>query len=31
MTLTVTLTDSAQVIGTFELRRGSTGELRRCL
>lgn len=31
MTLTVTLTDSAQVVGTYELRRGGTGRLHRCL
>ena len=31
MTLTVTLTDSAQVLGPFELRRGEAGQLRRCL
>lgn len=31
MTLTVTLTDSAQVLGTFELQRGRAGLLRRCL
>ena len=31
MALTVTLTDSAQALGTFELRRGSPGQLHRCL
>jgi len=31
MSLTVTLSDSAQVIGTFQLQRGSDGQLMRCL
>jgi hypothetical protein len=31
MSLTVTLSDSAQVIGTFQLQRGSDGQLTRCL
>ena len=31
MSLTVTLSDSAQVIGTFQLQRGSDGQLVRCL
>jgi hypothetical protein len=31
MRLTVTLTDSAQVVGTFELRRGAEGQIVRCL
>lgn len=31
MDLTVTLTDSAQVVGTFELARGSEGQIVRCL
>ena len=31
MSLTVTLSDSAQVIGTFQLQRGSVGQLTRCL
>ena len=30
MTLTVTLTDTGQDIGTFTLTRGSTGRLRKC-
>ena len=31
MTLTVTLTDSAQVVGTFDLQRGEAGRVFRCL
>ncbi|MEJ2548038.1 MAG: hypothetical protein P8125_09500 [Gemmatimonadota bacterium] len=31
MRLTVTLTDSAQVVGTFDLRRGDEGQIFRCL
>ena len=31
MDLTVTLTDSAQVVGTYELERGSDGQIVRCL
>ena len=31
MSLTVTLSDSAQVIGTFELVHGSDGKIVRCL
>ncbi len=31
MDLTVTLTDSAQVIGEFTLQRGSEGQILRCL
>jgi hypothetical protein len=31
MSLTVTLSDSAQVVGTFELVRGSDGQVLRCL
>jgi hypothetical protein len=31
MQLTVTLTDSAQVVGTFDLRRGADGQIVRCL
>jgi hypothetical protein len=31
MRLTVTLTDSAQVVGTFDLERGSEGQIVRCL
>ena len=30
MTLTVTLTDRAEEVGTFTLRRGSEGRLRKC-
>jgi len=30
MQLTVTLTDSAQVVGTFDLRRGADGQIFRC-
>jgi len=29
--IAVTLSDSAQVIGTFQLQRGSDGQLMRCL
>ncbi len=29
--LTITLTDSAQVLGTFDLRRGETGPVFKCL
>lgn len=31
MQLTVTLTDSAQVVGTFDLRRDDEGQIVRCL
>ena len=31
MQLTVTLTDSAQVVGSFDLRRGADGQIVRCL
>ena len=31
MQLTVTLTDSAQVVGRFDLRRGADGQIVRCL
>jgi hypothetical protein len=31
MTLTVTLSDSKETIGTFTLKHGSPGRLRRCL
>lgn len=31
MTLTVTLTETRVVLGSFELRRGSSGQLVRCL
>jgi hypothetical protein len=31
MSLTVTLSDSAQVVGTFDLVHGSDGQLLRCL
>lgn len=31
MDLTVTLTDSAQILGTYELERGSDGQIVRCL
>jgi hypothetical protein len=31
MSLTVTLTDSAQLVGTFELDKGSSGQVFRCL
>jgi hypothetical protein len=31
LTLTVTLTDSGQVVGTFKLKRGSAGRLSKCL
>jgi len=31
MDLTVTLTDSAQLVGTFELEQGSQGQIVRCL
>ncbi len=31
MRLTVTLTDSARVVGTFDLERGSDGQIVRCL
>lgn len=31
LTLTVTLTDSGTVLGTFTVRRGQPGQLFRCL
>jgi hypothetical protein len=31
MTLTVTLSDSAQIVGTYQLQRGSEGQIYRCL
>ena len=31
MTLTVTMTDSNETVGTFELKRNVTPRLRRCM